>query len=529
MKRNLIIAAALSAALSAQAYDTPTMGWSSWNTYRVNISDSLIMRQADALVELGLDKLGYRHINIDDGYFGGRDEATGRLLIHPGRFPNGLKPVVDHIHSLGLKAGIYSDAGANTCGNYWDNDTIARNVGLMGHERADCEFFFRDMGFDFIKVDFCGADTWQNNQHYYLEPRERYAEIAAAIAATGRDDVRLNVCRWNYPGTWVSDMAASWRISGDINPSWKAVKGIIAQSLYLAPYAVGGKFNDMDMLELGRGLSPEEETTHMAMWCMMSSPLLIGCDLTGLGGSTLELLKNEDLIAIDQDSLARQAYVTRANTDGTYILVKDIMEANGTTRALALYNPTDSAVDMAIDFADIELGGNIALRDLIARRDLDSVTGSFSVSVPAHGTRVYRATGDKRLMRRRYEGEQAFLSSYQELYDPLKTGTAFYTPRDGASGGMTAANLGNRPVNDCLWRDVIVPGAGEYNIMLRVYSPDKTRFVVYVNGDAGKVLETEGSGWETLTLGVRMNGGANVVRLASPDTMPEIDYMEICR
>lgn len=109
---------------------TPTMGWSSWNTYHVNISDSLIMSQADAMVNLGLKDAGYQYINIDDGFFGGRDEDTGKLLIHPTRFPKGLKPVADHIHSLGLKAGIYSDAGRNTCGNYYDNDTIAVGVGL---------------------------------------------------------------------------------------------------------------------------------------------------------------------------------------------------------------------------------------------------------------------------------------------------------------------------------------------------------------------------------------------------------------
>ena len=529
MKRMALAAAALAATLAAVADKTPTMGWSSWNTYRVNISDSLIMRQADALVELGLDKLGYRYVNIDDGYFGGRDLVTGQLMIHPVRFPNGLRPVVDHIHTLGLKAGIYSDAGANTCGNYWDHDTIARNVGLMGHERGDCEFFFGDMGFDFIKVDFCGADTWQNDSHYYLEPRERYAAIADAIAATGRDDVRLNVCRWNYPGTWVSDVATSWRISHDINPSWGSVKSIIQQSLYLAPYATEGRFNDMDMLELGRGLSQVEETTHMAMWCMMSSPLLIGCDLTGLSGSTLELLRNEELIALNQDALGRQAYVARANPDGTYILVKDIIEANGPTRAVALYNPTDSAADMTLDFADVELGGDIALRDLTARRDVGIVNGSFRVSVPAHGTCVYSAVGSERLLRRRYEGEQAFLSSYQEIYDPLKIGTAFYAPRQGASGGMVAVNLGNRPGNDCIWRDVTVPGAGEYDMALCVYAPEKSRFVVYVNGGAGKVVEAEGRGWETLTLGVRLDAGANVVRLASPDSMPEIDYIEIGR
>ena len=101
-------------AQSASAFETPTMGWSSWNTYHANISDSLIMRQADMMVKTGLAKAGYTYINIDDGFQGGRDEVTGELLINPYRFPNGLKPVVDHIHSLGLKAGIYSDAGENT-------------------------------------------------------------------------------------------------------------------------------------------------------------------------------------------------------------------------------------------------------------------------------------------------------------------------------------------------------------------------------------------------------------------------------
>ena len=121
----------------------PTMGWSSWNTYRVNISDSLIMSQADAMVSSGLADVGYNHINIDDGYFGGRDPSSGQLLIHPGRFPGGMRRVVDHIHSLGLKAGIYSDAGATTCGSYYDNGTIARGVGLFGHDAQDARFFSR--------------------------------------------------------------------------------------------------------------------------------------------------------------------------------------------------------------------------------------------------------------------------------------------------------------------------------------------------------------------------------------------------
>ena len=157
------------------------MGWSSWNTYRVNISDSLILCQAEALVGFGLDTVGYRYVNIDDGYFGGRDLASGELKFHPVRFPVGLKPVVDGIHALGLKAGIYSDAGRSTCGSFWDNDTIALNVGLYGHESRDCRLFFKDLGFDFIKIDFCGGDAKQNGEHLSLDPRKQYGIIRDAV------------------------------------------------------------------------------------------------------------------------------------------------------------------------------------------------------------------------------------------------------------------------------------------------------------------------------------------------------------
>lgn len=266
---------------TASAYDTPIMGWSSWNTYRVNISDSLICSQADALVSSGLRDAGYTYINIDDGFFGGRD-STGVLIIHPERFPNGMHPVVGYIHRLGLKAGIYSDAGRNTCGNFWDADSIARGVGLYGHDTEDSRLYFSDLGFDFIKVDFCGGDPRQNIDSLCLDERTRYTAIRRTIDSLGHSDVKLNVCRWNFPGTWVTEVASSWRISPDISPSWRSVRGIIAENRYLSAYARNGKFNDMDMLEIGRGLSDAEERSHFGIWCIQSSPLLIGCDLTAI-------------------------------------------------------------------------------------------------------------------------------------------------------------------------------------------------------------------------------------------------------
>ena len=151
------------------------------------------------MVSKGLMDVEYDHINIDDGYFGGRDKETGALFIHPTRFPNGLKTVADYIHAKGLKAGIYSDAGRNTCGSYFNNDKIAIGVGLYEHDQQDADFFFKECGFDFIKVDFCGCSYFHNEDHLVLDEKQRYNAIAQAIRNTGRTDVRMNACRWDYP------------------------------------------------------------------------------------------------------------------------------------------------------------------------------------------------------------------------------------------------------------------------------------------------------------------------------------------
>ena len=140
-------------AQNTTVFESPIMGWSSWNTYRVHINDTLIIRQADAMVQKGLKEVGYSYVNIDDGFFGWRDEK-GVMRTHPERFPNGLKGVADHIHSLGLKAGIYSDAGSNTCGSIWDKDMNGIGSGLYGHEFQDATLYFKEWGFDFIKIDY---------------------------------------------------------------------------------------------------------------------------------------------------------------------------------------------------------------------------------------------------------------------------------------------------------------------------------------------------------------------------------------
>ena len=428
LKKTLCTAILAAAALTVAAEDGaqkdsidygPTMGWSSWNTFALNISESIIKGQADAIVSKGLAAVGYNHINIDDGYFGGRDKTTGKLKIHPTRFPNGLQPVVDYIHKKGLKAGIYSDGGHNTCGSYHGGDKDGVGVGLYEHDQQDCDMFFKDLGFDFIKVDFCGGDPIHNKDGLDLNEKQRYTDIAKAIKNTGRNDVRMNICRWAYPGTWANNAGFSWRTTGDIFPSWDSVKGIIAENLYMSAYSSKGHYNDMDMLEVGvnkwgNQLTNEEAKTHFGMWCIMNSPLLIGCDITSLSTTNLNLLKNTELIALNQDTLYQQAYLAK-KVNGCYIMVKDIETAYGLKRAFAIYNPNDGQRSVTMNFSDIDLADSVSLHDCFTKKDVGQFLGTYKVTVPAHGTKIYVAQAQTRLERVRYEAETGYSKAYSEI------------------------------------------------------------------------------------------------------------------
>ena len=516
----------------------PTMGWSSWNTYGVNINEQLIRRQALAMVSKGLSSAGYDHINIDDGYFGGRDPETGQLLIHPQRFPKGLKDIVDYIHSKGLKAGIYSDAGRNTCGSMFNGDAIGKGVGMYEHDQQDADFFFKELGFDFIKVDFCGGSWYHNEDHLVLDERERYTAIAEAIRNTGRTDVRMNACRWAYPGTWINDVAFSWRTTGDINCSWESVRNIIKENLYLSAYCHDGHYNDMDMLEVGRSLTDVEDKTHFGIWCIMASPLLIGCDLASIKTGTLNLLKNAELIALNQDPLHLQAYVCQRTQQGCYVLVKDIEEAHSTKRAFAVYNPTDDKQTVTVDFAAMDLGGEILLRDLFRKRDVGTVAvpegaaaASYEVKLAPHATAIYTAVAEKRLERTLYEAETALIGNYQELVNNQSLPSGIYD--DGVtqcSGGCKVGWLGRKAENSLTWTDVYSHTGGTYRLTFGYLCGESRAMQLTVNGEDVKKLTSLNSGaFDRVgkkSINVHLNAGSNTVSLSNATAwMPDMDYM----
>ena len=529
-----VFAFAMFAAMSVMqmaAQEGPTMGWSSWNTFALNISESIIKGQADAMVSKGLAAVGYDHINIDDGYFGNRDAETGQLKIHPTRFPNGLQPVVDYIHAKGLKAGIYSDGGYNTCGSFHGGDANGEGVGLYGHDQQDCDFFFKDLGFDFIKVDFCGGDPIHNKDELDLNEQERYTAIANAIKNTGRTDVRMNICRWAYPGTWVNDAGFSWRTTGDIYPSWDSVKGILAENLYMSAYSSKGHYNDMDMLEVGvnkwgSSLTDEEAKTHFGMWCIMNSPLLIGCDMRTLSTANLNLLKNTELIALNQDPLYQQAYLACKIND-CFVMVKDIEVANGTKRAFAIYNPNDEAKTVTLNFKDIELAGNVALRDVYLKSDAGSYTESFQVSIPKHGTKIFVAQASTRLERVRYEAETGYSNAYSEI----DWGKCQYSEAANCSGGYKAGWLGSSASNDLQWRNVYSKQGGKYKLTIGYICGENRNITVSVNGKTVKTQSYNSGSWDKVgekSLNITLEPGDNVIRLSNTSGwMPDIDYIDV--
>ncbi len=286
----------------------------------------------------------------------------------------------------------------------------------------------------------------------------------------------------------------------------------------------------MDMLEVGRGLTKEEDKTHFGMWCIMSSPLLIGCDINTITQESLDLMTNEELIALNQDKLGLQAYVVKKE-NGCYVLVKDIETYAGNKRAIAFYNPTDYYQNISINFADIDLNGTVQVRDLFERADIGNFSGSFGVQIPAHGTRIYSLTAETRNPRTLYEAETAWLSAYQELENNQYAETAIYEEGSNYSGGAYVSWLGNSSENDIIWKNVYSEYGGEYTMTLAYVSGENRAIDISVNDEYVTSLSCNSGSWsnvDTKQVTIKLNKGDNIIRLYNnQEWMPNIDYIRV--
>lgn len=323
---------------------TPQMGWSSWNNFQGNINEDIIKSIADAMVASGLKDAGYTYINIDDCWHGKRD-ADGFIQADPKHFPHGIKALADYVHSRGLKLGIYSDAGSETC---------AGRPGSLGHEYQDALQYAR-WGIDYLKYDWCNT-TNVNAQGAYQLMRD-------ALQAAGRP-IFFSMCEWgdNHPWRWAKGIGDSWRIGPDIWCSFDSTRvfptyiqcsviDCINRNDSLRSYAGPGHWNDPDMLEVGNGLSVNQDRAHFTMWCMMASPLILGNDVRNMSDETKAILTNRDLIAIDQDKLGVQ---------GLRFLIREGLEywfkplSNGDW-AMTIFNPTRQSLSCSLNWQDFNL------------------------------------------------------------------------------------------------------------------------------------------------------------------------------
>ncbi|MGA5300043.1 cellulose binding domain-containing protein [Nucisporomicrobium flavum] len=383
---------------SAQALEngvarTPPMGWNSWNTFGCNINETLIRQMADAIVSSGMSDLGYKYVVVDDCWFNPNRDSSGNLQGDPSRFPSGMKSLGDYLHAKGLKFGLYEVPGTKTCAQGTGGYPGA--TGSQGHEAQDARQF-ASWGVDYLKYDYCSGSGTINDQV------ATFAKMRDALAATGRPIVySINPnsfhCCTGPQRNW-GDVANLWRTTEDITNKWDTgntngypmgIQNIVNVTVPLAGNARPGAFNDPDMMEVGRGgLTDTEQRSHFALWAMMASPLIAGNDIRSMSSATQTILKNANLVAINQDSLAVQA--TQVSNDGSRrVLAKKL--ANGDV-AVALFNQSGSATTISTTAAAIGMSGSsFTLRDAWSNAT-STTTGAISASVPSHGTIVYRVS-----------------------------------------------------------------------------------------------------------------------------------------
>jgi alpha-galactosidase len=343
---------------------TPPMGWNSWNKFGCDVSEQMIREMADAIASSGMRDAGYQYVNIDDCWQVSRD-ASGTIVADPARFSSGIKALADYVHGKGLKLGIYTDAGTETCQG---------RPGSFNHELQDAKTYAA-WGVDYVKVDWCHAEG--------LDPEVQYAKFRDALAQAGRPIV-FSICDWGVkaPWRWGPKTGNLWRTTGDISDNYDRMSLIGFSQNGLEKFAGPGHWNDPDMLEVGNGgMNRDEYRTHMALWALLAAPLLAGNDLRSMNAETKELLTNPEIIAVDQDKKGVQGH--RVWEEGSLeIWAKPLADGS---QAVGLFNRTEAPFKMTLELRSIGAPNSAKIRDLWEHKDLGTIQDSYAVEVPKHG------------------------------------------------------------------------------------------------------------------------------------------------
>lgn len=400
---------------------TPTMGWNSWNCFGHEVSAEKVKRAADALIKTGLVNHGWNYINIDDSWQYNRDgkdssfkgkmrDENGYILTNS-KFPD-MKGLTDYMHSNGLKAGIYSSPGPWTCGGC---------AGSYGYEKQDAESYAK-WGFDYLKYDWCSyggvIDGLPDNDPNKvpslafqggadLDKGVKPFKLMGDLLKKQSRDIVYNLCQYGMGDVWKwgdDADAQSWRTTNDITDTWASVKSIALAQDKAAPYAKPGNWNDPDMLVVGvvgwgnahqSRLKPDEQYLHISLWSIFSAPLLIGCDLEKLDDFTINLLTNDEVIAVNQDALGKQG-VCQQTIGELKIYVKELEDGG---KAVAFANFGREKVNMSYkDFQKLGITEHQTVRDLWRQKNIAKINTSnqsLALEIPAHGVAYYKFTGTK--------------------------------------------------------------------------------------------------------------------------------------
>jgi alpha-galactosidase len=378
---------------------TPPMGWNSWNKFGCNVDERLLRETADAMAANGMKAAGYRFVVIDDCWQGSRD-SLGFIHPIPERFPSGMKNLGDYIHSRGLKFGIYSCAGDRTCGGH---------PGSRGHEYQDA-VTYAQWGVDYLKYDWCNTAG--------LNAAGAYATMRDALASAGRPVV-FSLCEWgdNQPWLWGKDVGHLWRTTGDITncfdcevnhgswSSWGVMK-VVEMRKNIRSFAGPGHWNDPDMLEVGNGMSVNEDRAHFSLWCMLAAPLIAGNDVRTLSRETAEILTNREVIAIDQDSLGVQGFRYMDDAGGLEVWAKPLSHNDW---ALCFLNRSAGNRKIDIDWPQYAISDDLskmglnsattvyAIRDLWKAQDLGSTQRPLRADIPPRDVLMLKLTMQRRI------------------------------------------------------------------------------------------------------------------------------------
>lgn len=391
---------------------TPPLGWNSWNCWAEAIDDAKVRAAAKAFVEAGLVNHGWTYINIDDTWQGARGGAFNAILSNE-KFPD-MKALSDYVHSLGLKIGIYSTpwvtSYAKFCGGSsdsanggWTKEMASNKFwrhGKYSFEQNDAEQWAQ-WGIDYLKYD------WNPNNV------EAVQKMKDALRSSGRDIVYSlsNSAPFEYAAEWAR-LANCWRTTGDIIDTWASMSAIGFSQDRWRPFGGPGHWNDPDMLVVGlvgwgpqlhpTKLTPDEQYTHISLWCLHSAPLLLGCDLARLDDFTLSLLTNDEVLEVNQDPLGKQARLVSRN-DGKDVWVKDLEDGS---KAVGLFfgaedanNPVsnfrwggETKAKISFQAAELGLHGKFIVRDLWRQQDLGHYESQFESEVPYHGVVLLKVT-----------------------------------------------------------------------------------------------------------------------------------------